>query len=204
MDRTENHKIVESHLHEYCSEDEYCIFHEKESTYFHLDIYWIKSNEKRKYNILLTAGMSSLPFETPDKSLPRNIELCVLLPPDWVSNDNDWIQPEKHWPLTLLPKVARYPFQNNTWLGFSHTIETSGILHGTKFEGIMLIKSTKLTNEFQKINCGDKNIDILTILPLYREELLFARNNGSLKLLGLFDTHNINDIINVNRINVCI
>jgi len=178
------------------------VFHEKESTIFHLDIYWIQPNDSINYNLLLTNGISSQPLETPNKSFSKYIELCVLLPPDWIS-DNDWSQPEKNWPLTLLPKLGRYPFQNNTWLGFGHTLETGEKLPGTNFEGIMLLNSVSLNNEFLNIKYGDNDIKILTLFPLYLEELNFAVNNDSLKLLELIDKANLNDIIDVNRKNVC-
>ena len=202
MNLSESHKIVVSHIHQYCNEDEYMIFHEKESTIFHLDIYWIKPNKNLNCNILLTNGISSTPLETPDKNFSKYIELCVLLPPDWVSG-NDWSSPEKNWPLTLLPKLGRYPFQNNTWLGLGHTVETAGKLPGTNFEGIMLLNSVSLDNDFLNIKYGDNNINILIVFPLYLEELNFAVNNNSLKLIELIDRANINDIININRKNVC-
>jgi len=202
MRLSESYKIVESHLQEYCNGDEYMVFHEKESTIFHLDIYWIQPNDSINYNLLLTNGISSQPLETPNKSFSKYIELCVLLPPDWIS-DNDWSQPEKNWPLTLLPKLGRYPFQNNTWLGFGHTLETGEKLPGTNFEGIMLLNSVSLNNEFLNIKYGDNDIKILTLFPLYLEELNFAVNNDSLKLLELIDKANLNDIIDVNRKNVC-
>jgi hypothetical protein len=203
MNLSESYKIVESHLHKYCNEDEYMIFHEKESTIFHLDIYWIKPSENINYNLLVTNGISSLPFDTPDKSLSKYIELCILLPPNWISDENDWTPPEKNWPVTLLPKIGRYPFQNNTWLGFGHTIETGNPLPGTNFEGIMLLNSVTLNNEFLNISYGDNIIKILTIFPLYLDELNFARNNSSAELLELIDKENINDIINIYRKNVC-
>jgi len=197
-----SYETVNSHLQKYCNEDECMIFHERESTIFHLDIYWVKPNDNINYNLLLTNGISSMPLETPNKSFSKYIELCVLLPPDWIS-DNDWAQPEKNWPLTLLPKLGRYPFQNNTWLGFGHTLETGGKLPGTDFEGIMLLNSVSINNEFMNIKYGDNNIKVLMIFPLYIEELNFARNNDSLKLLELIDKANINDVIDVNRKNVC-
>ncbi|MCL2184719.1 MAG: suppressor of fused domain protein [Treponema sp.] len=202
MDISESHKIVDAHLLKYLNNDEFMVFHEKESELFHLDIYWIKPNENRSYNLLLTNGISSLAMNTPDKSLTKNIELCILLPPDWVS-ENDWKNPEKNWPITLLSSIGRYPFQNNTWLGFSHTIETGYLLPGTNFEGIMLLKSTMLPVDFQKINYGENNIEIYTVFPLYMNELIFVRNNGLKDLLELFDKEKFNDIVNINRKNVC-
>jgi hypothetical protein len=202
MNLSESYEIVKAHLQEYCDEDDYMIFHEKESTLFHLDIYWVKPNENINYNLLLTNGISSLPFETPDVSLSKYIELCMLLPPDWIL-DNNWSQPEKNWPLTLLPKLGRYPFQNKTWLGFGHTLETGEKFPGTNFEGIMLLNSVSLDDEFLNIKYGNNNIKIYTIFPLYLEELNFARSNSSNELLALIDKENINDIINITRKNVC-
>jgi len=202
MDRSESHLIVESHYKQYYDNEECMIFHEKESTYFHLDVYWIKPCKNQEYNILFTNGISSLSFETSDKCFPKNIEICMLLPPDWISDDN-WAPPEKNWPVTLLGKIGRYPFQNNTWLGFGHTIETGGRLPGTNFEGIMLLKSTTLSKEFLSIKTNENGIEIFTVFPLYKEELDFAVNNSSLKLLELLDNENINDIIKIDRINVC-
>jgi len=202
MNLSKSHKIVDAHLLKYFDNNEFMIFHEKESQYFHLDIYWIKPNESRNYNILLTNGISSQPFNTPDKNLTKYIELCILLPPDWVS-DNNWKQPEKNWPITLLSSTGRYPFQNKTWLGFSHTIETGYLLPGTNFEGIILLKSTMLPTDFQKIDYKENNIEIYTVFPLYMNELNFVRNNNLKDLMELFDKEKFNDIVNINRKNVC-
>jgi len=202
MNLSESHKIVADHLHKYCTEDEYMIFHEKESKFFHLDIYWIKPNEYRNYNLLLTNGISALQFDTPDKSLTGYIELCILLPPDWIS-DNNWTSLEKNWPITLLSRIGRYPFQNKTWLGFSHTIETGDPLPGTNFEALILLKSTSLPENFQKIAYGENNIEIYTVFPLYMNELNLVRNKGLKELMELFDKEKFNDIIDINRLDVC-
>jgi|TergutMp193P3_1026864.scaffolds.fasta_scaffold79008_2 hypothetical protein len=197
-------EIIENHLDKYIDNcDEIIVFDEIESPDFHLDVYCIKSDVYRNYTILMTNGVSSRPMETPEKKFSKYAEFCILLPANWNLKDNNWKNPKNYWPIKLLKSIGRYPSQNNTWLGFGHTVSAGKSIIGTKFMSVILLKSKRLPESFQKIKYGEDTIELYTIFPLYLEELNFKEKNGTDKLLELFDKENIDDIINLKRKNVC-
>jgi hypothetical protein len=197
----DNYDAIDNHLSMFFDEgDEIMFFHEKESSDFHLDVCVIKPNkEYRDYTILLTRGVSSMLL--PRDSISKYIELCILLPPSW--DLDNWKDEKNFWPLGLIRSTGRYPSENNTWLGFGHTIPNVKPEPGTDFMGTLVTKSITLPDDFQRIKYGEDTIEIFTLVPLYIEELKYARDNGSDALLDLFDKENIGDIIDVNRKNVC-
>jgi hypothetical protein len=147
--------------------------------------------------------MGSKPFETPKESLPKRIELCLLLPPDWKLEEN-WKESKYSWPIILLRKLARYPFINKTWFGYGHTItQYFPLCIMTKFNSTILLKSKILPNEFQKIKHEKNIIEVYLLFPLYSKELQYAEKNGSEKLAQLIERENISEIIDCNRKNVC-
>jgi hypothetical protein len=197
-------KAIEDHLDKFIENTgEITVFDEKKSLDFHLDVYWIKPDEYRNYIILMTNGISSKPFETPDKQLSRYIELCILLPPNWKLENDSWKKQKNYWPIELLKSIGRYPLENNTWLGYGHTIPNGEYIIGTKFVATILLKSKILPDDFQQIIYGEKIIELYTLFPLYKEELDYKIKHGTNALLELFDKNNISDIINIKRKNVC-
>ncbi|MDR2717793.1 MAG: suppressor of fused domain protein [Treponema sp.] len=197
-------ETIENHLDKYIDNcDEIIVFDEIKSPDFHLDVYWIKPDINRNFTVLMTNGVSSIPLETPKQQFSKYIELCILLPQNWDLKNNEWKKPENYWPIELLKSIGRYSSQNNTWLGFGHTISTGEPIIGTKFISVILLKSKRLPENFQKIEYGEDTIELYTVFPLYLEEMNYKQKNGTNKLLELFDKENIDDIINIKRKNVC-
>jgi hypothetical protein len=197
-------EAIENHLDNFIEKDnDITVFDEIESPDFHLDVYWIKPNKDRNYILLMTNGISSIPLKTPKKDFSKYIELCILLPKGWKLENEDWRKDKNYWPIKILKDIGRYPSRNDTWLGYGHSIPTGIPIIGTKFTGILLIKSKILPEEFQQIKYGRNKIELYTLLPLYGEELEYKKNNGTKKLLELFEEKNINEIINIKRKNVC-
>ena len=203
---------IEKHLAKYFNKNkEIIVFHEKESDDIHLDIYLIKPNKQRDYIILMSNGISGKPFKTPDKNISGFIELCILLPKNW--DIDNWKESRNYWPIELIKDIGRYPSVYDTWLGYGHTIgfgdtfQKYNTIGNTQFVGSILLKSISLPINFQEIKFGSflnkKTIELYLIYPLYQEELDFAKNNGSDKLVELFDKNKLKDVLNINRENVC-
>jgi len=197
---------IQNHLDQFVeSNDEIVVFHEKVSPDFHLDIYLIRPTEYRKFQVLMTGGVSSRPMTVPAAECNPFIELAMLLPAGWDVAGENWKLERNYWPIRLLKDLGRYPRQNNTWLGFGHTVPAGrrGAMGPAHFVASILLKSFSLPERFQQIHCGDTRIDLLTVFPLYQEELDYARAHGTNRLLTTFDEHDISDIIDVNRVNAC-
>lgn len=200
-------QAIEKHLDQFFdSKDEIVVFDEKESPDFHLDAYWIKPNDFRNYHILLTNGVSTRPLKTPSKEFSSYIELAILLPKYWNLGNEQWKAESNYWPISLLKGIGRYPHENNTWLGFGHTIPEAEneTISGTKFTATILLKSKTLPPAFQTIPYENNAIEIFLLFPLYKNELTYKTQKGTDSLIDLFQRNNINDIIDINRKNVCV
>jgi len=67
----------------------------------------------------------------------------------------------------------------------------------------MLAHSMELSGDFTTINLeNDKIIDIYTLIPLYKEELAFKKQNGAEQLLERFDQFGIEEIVHLGRKNL--
>jgi hypothetical protein len=202
MPLPEYFEAIENHIDSFFDEsDEIAVFDEKDSPDFHLDVYWIKANTKREYNILLTNGISSLPMNTPNTNFSPYIELALLLPKSWELDDDKWKKDTNYWPRMLLKQFGRYPHDNNTWLGFGHTIlQPSGkSIIGTEYKSTILLKSKTLPIEFQKIKYKQGYIEIYILFPLFESEQVFKEKNGTNELLNLFQEKGIDDIVDLQR-----
>ena len=202
----DSYKAIEQHLDRFFGDDDnIVVFDEKVSPDFHLDVYWIQANHKRDYHILLTSGVSSMPMNVPDLSLPGRIELFILLPADWPLEMEQLQDERNYWPIGLLKDLGRYPHTHGTWLGYGHSVpEGQGrTISGTRFAATLLTKSKTLSAEFQRVPFGDSGIDLLMLFPLCAGEYAFKRAAGMAGLSAVFESKNISDIIDTSRPDAC-
>lgn len=206
-----NVKQVSRHLNQFFQDDEVSVLHEIVSETVHSDVYVVKPNAKkgRDFYLLLSCGMSALPMAVPKGFEKfRYAELVMLLPPDWnmkyeeLRDENNW------WPVVLLMHLTKQPHLAETWLGFEHTFAydlDQPFSSNNRFVGIILLDSITLPEKFMKIKgwLWQKSVNIYTVIPLYKEELIFTREHGTDALLDLFNANHISEIVDLNRKNVC-
>lgn len=198
-------EIIDQHLHRFFDTDEMLVFHEKESTVVHSDVFLVKANEERNFNLLMTCGMSALPMNVPEEiDNLKYAEIAMLLPADWPLSYKKLRDENNYWPIRTLLQLSKYPHINDTWFGFGHSIpmdHTQKVNH--KFHKILLAKSTILSEGLTYVNAEDKEIHIYCAIPLYKEELDCKIKHGAEKLLELFWQFGIDEIVDINRKNVC-
>lgn len=190
------------------------VFHEIISDDLHIDICHIKSGFFRKYETLVTMGMSALPMNVPDDwDEPKYIELMILLPKGWPLKKDDFLNENNYWPIRLLKDLARHVHHNSTYLGYAHTAafaksasDLEPYADNTQFCASIILPSITLREESLALKREGNNNDIFffTVIPLFKEELLFKINNGIDQLMELFDAFNINDVVNINRRSVIV
>jgi hypothetical protein len=204
-DIPESVEIIDEHLDNFFNSEEILVLHEKESEIIHSDIYIVKSSEDRPYNLLLTCGLSALPMKVPDDlDNLKFAEITMLLPGHWKLNYDDFGDENNYWPIRALKQLSKYPHLNETWLGFGHTIpldDTHKVNHN--FDSIILLESITLSADFTYIETDEKEIYFYSAIPIYVEELEYKLKHGADKLLELFQQFDIDEIVDVNRINVC-
>lgn len=203
-------KGIDEHLNQFFDKNEdIVVLDEIESEVIHRDIFIIKSNKERPYHILLSCGMSAIPMKIPeDIESSEFCEVMILLPKDWNIEYEFFDDERNYWPFRLIKELMMLPHPNKTWLGYGHTFEyeeNEEYAENVGFNSVILLNSIELSKEFTEIKLNDnKVIDIYTLIPLYKEELIFKKENGTSKLLEKFDDFDIDEIIKIGRKNVCI
>lgn len=204
-----NIEAIDKHLSEFFKSDEISVFHEIVSDKIHVDIYFITANELRDYHILITSGMSSLPMNTPEGfDECKYAEIMTLLPKDWPLEQKDFDDENNYWPIRQLKVLARFPHLYNTWLGDGHTISNGNppevMADRNQFTGIILLfGGVSMPEDFFTIKLEDKTIRILSMIPLYQEEMDYKLKHGTNGLLEKFDKFGITEVIDINRANTC-
>ena len=206
---TNSVELVDDHLNKFFDESEdIVVFDEIESEVIHRDIFFIKAGEDRPYHILLSCGMSALPMNVPDDvdSSPY-AEVMFLLPKEWSLEFDSFSDERNYWPIRLMKELMMLPHPDETWLGFGHTYgheEDEEFAEGTGFNAVMLAHSMKLSEDFTQIQLKDDGfVTIYSLIPLYREELEFKKENGATALLELLDDYGVEEIVKIGRPNVC-
>lgn len=194
--------ILEEHISKYFGEYNNVI-HEIVSPDIHVDICIIEPTEERNYYTLVTMGMGAhrmnVPKELRKEKLDR-AEIVVTLPRDWEirNNDEKW-----YWPLRWLKIMARLPGEQNTWLGWGHTVPNGEpFAENTEFSGVMLTMPYFFGDEAATCIMPDgSKINFYQIMPLYENEMNYKRSNGAEALEQLFpDDYDM--VLDINRPNV--
>ncbi len=174
-----------------------------------VNLYTLLANNKRRYHTLITAGMSGLPTLVPeDQSVWKYTELMIYLPESWPVSKESIKNFEEYWPIGWLRKLSKFPHENKTWFCWGDTIPNGEMpvpfASNTDLCCMLLLPPIQEDEDFfeLKIN-NEKTIRFLVVVPIYKEEMEFKLKNGYGKLLDKFDINNINDIININRLNTC-
>ncbi len=179
------------------------VFHEIVSPDIHVDIAIIPPRKENDYYTLITMGMGAHKMNVPSELSKYNLEraeLIINLPKDWdLQNTNDEIW---YWPLRWLKILARLPIEQNTWLGFGHTVPSGEpVAEDVSFNCMFLI------DDDSKVTVSkDKHINFYTIIPIYEEEMQFKFKNQAEGLLKLFEEKGISypPVVDKKRKNVCI
>lgn len=180
------------------------VFHEIVSPDIHCDIYVIEPTEERNYYTLITGGMGAYDMQVPEQfSSPKNAELVINLPADW---DIQSQEEKDFWPLRWLKILARLPIEQQTFLGWGHTIPTGEPLENTDFNGFLLISADdKNSDNGAMVKMPNREVYFYQLIPLYEQEMLFKLENNAEELLDLFTEAEIPypPVVDTNRPNVC-
>jgi len=202
-------EIVDNHLDQFFDKNaDIVVFDEIESEIIHRDVFFIKATEERPYHILLSCGMSALPMKVPeDIASSEFAEVMILLPKEWNLKYESFSDERNYWPIRIMKELMMLPHPNKTWLGFGHTFgheDDDELAEGIGFNSVMLAQSMELSADFMQIELeNDKVINIFTLIPLYKEELEFKKQNSASDLLEKFDEFGIEEIVKIGRKNVC-
>ena len=146
--------------------DESIIAHELTSEYIHSDILILSKCELIDGDCAyISIGMSARPIKRSPLREYKRIEL-MLFSTDKIKNDTDVINE--------LVELTKFPFKNSTWLGEFHTISASERFEG-KFGFAAFLILPAMTKDYKTKK--KKDVKILPILPIYKEELEILKRN---------------------------
>ena len=177
------------------------VFHEVVSPDIHLDICIVEPTEERSYYMLVTLGMGAhrmnVPAELTDRKLER-AELAIALPRDWNIHEN---AEEHYWPIRLLKTLARLPIEDNTWLGWGHTIDgRSPYAKNTALSAALIVSGQvkKGGSNVCVLPDGDE-VNFYQIIPLYKDELKYKLEHDADVLLDRFAERHVRFVIDPQR-----
>lgn len=182
------------------------VFHELVSPDIHVDIYIVEPTPERNFYTLVTGGMGAhrmnVPEELNEHGLER-AELLITLPADWNirgQEENDY------WPIRWLKILARLPIEDNTWLGYGHTVQTGEgeetVADNAPFQGIMLVAPQDVSPKAETCRLpGGETVNFYQLIPLYKEEMRFKLAHSADELIDRMDE--VNHVVDIHRANTC-
>lgn len=216
--RTRNHAKARHSIHEAAIVDHVSrhlappafVIHQIESELVHIDVHLVPPAAERDFWFLFTTGMSARPMTKPHDAPGSHLaELSILLPPDWRLNRESWRDTRWFWPIRELQEAALLPHRHATWLGFGHTIMPADVSRfgevsrsfdpSTRLSSLLVVASDLVPEETELIRSGAARIDLLTLFPIYPEELQYKLEYGFDALIGAFSTAGVSDVIDPAR-----
>jgi hypothetical protein len=182
------------------------VIHETESKIVHIDVHVVAPAPAHDFWFLFTTGMSALPMKKPRRAPgSRFAELSLLLPAWWKVDRESWRDTRWFWPIRELRAAALLPHRRNTWLSSGHTIGSAAV-HASPQEHGTLDPSTRLTtllvlaSDANTIHIANRDIDLMTLIPIYPEELAYKADHGLDALLDAFEEARIENVIDPSRV----
>lgn len=157
---------------------------------------------------LVTSGMSERPMTVPRGCESyRFAELVMYLPANWPLSPDAINDPNHFWPIEWIRQIARYPHENDTWLGGPTAVIANGdppepLAPNTRLTCLLVIAEP---GEFGRLKLADgRQIVFYTVFPLYTEERDLEKLKGTPHLLRLFQKHGIGRTVHVQRASVAL
>lgn len=141
----------------------------------------------RRWTVLVTCGMGAAPMNMPPELAgckADRAEIMMYLPAHW---DPDSTDPKSAWPIGWLRLLAAMPRQQDTWLGWGHTIPNGRpFAPGCGFTGVMLLTPGGVPETAAVCPLPDGNeVNLYQAAPLYNEEMAYKLDHEAEGLLRL-------------------
>jgi tetratricopeptide (TPR) repeat protein len=173
---------LDNHIDQFFDFDDVVVWKDKRNDELRVDIYHIKPSESRDFHILITSGMSRLPMNVPSNANDFKYgELLAILPAEWDLTQEGLKNSNNYWPVLWLKNLARIPQQYNSWLCYGHSIpngDPSKPIADTEFQGVVIMDSTTLPEDFLEVKVGADTLYLYTVIPVYAEEMQYKIEHG--------------------------
>ncbi|MGE0708810.1 MAG: suppressor of fused domain protein [Planctomycetota bacterium] len=174
----------------------------------HVDVLRVPPDAGRPHWTLVTSGMSDLPLPAGRRGAEpgeeHRCELVLCLPPSWRvrARESRWA-----WPYELLRGLARLPHLARTPLDYGDTWEPRRgrlvarvVGDGAPFAGVLFRASKLLPLELSTgLRVSGRQIDLLAVVLLEREELELKLTRGIAALLDRLDAEGVSELVDLGR-----
>ena len=173
------------------------VMHEIFSPDIHIDVCEIKPTKDNKCLRFVTMGMGAHKMSVPDELKNDGVdraELVITLPADWDIK-------KMYWPVKLLKILARMPINEDTWLGWGHTIDIpQDFFNNAEFAGVVLY-NTPYEKHGECILPDGSRVNFYQVIPIYSNEMDLKINEGAQELLDrlIRNTYATIETVDVNR-----
>ena len=168
-----------------------------------VDLCVAEPTSARPYYTIITCGMGAR-----EMPVPRELrgcgraELVFMLPEDWDIGGSDECC---YWPLRWLKLLARLPWEEDSWLGWGHTVPNGEpFAENTQLSAVLLLDAYMRESgagSFQLPN--HQTVHFYQCFALYDEELDFQLEHGVQALLERFaQAGALSPVLNLARPNL--
>jgi hypothetical protein len=184
------------------------VLHDLASDVVHLDILWVAPGPNRDFHTFVTCGMSERAMNPPkERAECRHAELLLRLPSTWKLGHRVLDKACYNWPLQELEHLARLPHVYEAWLWAHHTVANGDppepLPGATGFSGSVLVRVAWTRPSFDALPVEPgRSVNFFSVIPLYADELMFARDAGAEVLLERIERAGVTDLLDVGRASV--
>lgn len=188
------------------------VWHELVSDKVHIDVLPFPPTKDRPYWTFVSSGMSDLPMNVPaqveDRQAYQYAEVVISLPAEWFPGaksikDID-LGNEKHWPISLLKFIARFPHEYNTWMWGRHTMPNGDpaqpFADDIGLTGMILLPPVTWPEEKTEFKRSDgATVHFHAIYPLHDDEMRIKLDKGTDALIDLMADAGLTEILDQHR-----
>lgn len=210
IENNEVKAVLEKHIKTHFPNEHSITLPDRDPYGLRVDILHLEATEDRPFHIFITAGMSSVPMTQPDGGTDAQYaEIMTMLPQKWDIKNEE--RETNTWPINWMRHLAVSPYIFRTWIWIGHTVPNNDppqpFTEDTGFCGTMLMPSSLFSDEVLLVPYNKNSIAILTMVPLYKEEMDFKLEYGADALFEKFKDNlggpSELEIIDPTRTNVC-
>lgn len=181
-----------------------------------VDLVVFQPNADRPYWTMVTAGMSDEPMAFPSTlstvermSVERG-ELTISLLPDAFSadpagmvSDDQFRAGSSAWVVALMAVLAHLPHDYGTWISAGSSVPNGDpaepYASHVPFSGVVLAPPNHWPERYHTITSSDGPINILSVVPVYDNEMQFLLSHGPEALLSELEAFGFTEIVSGTR-----
>lgn len=159
------------------------------------------SDDRNPVAKLTTLGMSRDPLAHPDHD-DLHVELAMSFPSAWRPDGSA----DSQWPIHELLKWATYPLLQNIFLWKGQTLTSEPLQQlgpDVDFCGWLAADPSFVPESATTLTVDGRQVYLIDLIPLYREELDFAAEQSTDALLERLQENRTPPLVTAHRANVC-